>query len=133
MYEVGDLECRFYIQDPQLQNPLSLQAYLHSFPTTDHVFCLSTLSIPPSFQAYLPIFPLQPYLQNYLSKPHPYLPSGISPLVFTIEPETRDVNAGATAEFTCQATGNPDPSVNWYYQGKIIPFNDSKLINWLID
>jgi len=34
-------------------------------------------------------------------------------------------NEGNTASFTCQATGEPVPKINWYFNG--VPVNDSDM------
>ena len=47
----------------------------------------------------------------------------ISPLVTpTISPEVLDQaqNQGTTASFTCQATGEPAPTIGWYFNNTIL-------------
>ena len=48
----------------------------------------------------------------------------LSPLVnSTISPEVSDQiqDEGTTASFTCQATGEPAPTISWYFNNTLLP------------
>jgi neuronal cell adhesion molecule len=44
----------------------------------------------------------------------------IYPPTFTIEPESRNVTANEPLEIECEADGNPQPMVQWYFNGNPI-------------
>ena len=57
----------------------------------------------------------------------------ISPVVTpTISPEVLDQaqNQGTTATFTCQATGEPVPTISWYFNGD--PVNVTNTIKYTV-
>ena len=48
----------------------------------------------------------------------------------SISPEVMDqtLNEGDTASFTCQATGEPVPTISWYFNGSLLMGNTTKYI-----
>ena len=46
----------------------------------------------------------------------------------SISPEVMDqtLNEGDTASFTCQATGEPVPTISWYFNGSVLLVNGMK-------